>query len=195
MGRDERGDDGVLTAYEASALDLWGTRLVVLSACDTGVGQVARGDGVYGLRRALVVAGAETVVTSLWKVDDEATRDLMVAYYGALERGGGRGDALRQAQLAMRADPARRHPYFWATFIAVGDWRTLDGRDVAVTSDGAPASAGAMKVAPVPGCGCRVDGEGSSRARWPTLAIAVVTSCFFVRRRARLGGLRASGRS
>src|SRR5206468_6839087 len=87
---------GVLTALEAAGLDLWGTKLVVLSACDTGVGEVKAGDGVYGLRRALVLAGAESQVMSLWAVSDRSTRDLVVGYYQALLRGAGRGEALRQ---------------------------------------------------------------------------------------------------
>jgi CHAT domain-containing protein len=80
-------DNGVLTAFEATGLDLWGTKLVVLSACDTGVGDVKNGDGVYGLRRALVLAGSESQMMSLWAVSDRSTRDLIVGYYTALERG------------------------------------------------------------------------------------------------------------
>ncbi|MBK7534120.1 MAG: CHAT domain-containing protein [Myxococcales bacterium] len=122
-------DDGILTALEASGLDLWGTRLVVLSACETGVGKVSNGEGVYGLRRALVIAGAESLVMSLWQVDDSATRDLMTRYYRKLEAGDGRSEALRAAQLQTLARPATSHPYFWAAFQPAGasgpikEWR------------------------------------------------------------------------
>ena len=74
-------DDGVLTALEASRLNLWGTRLVALSACDTGVGEVRNGDGVYGLRRAFVLAGAESLLMSLWPVSDTWTERQMRSYY------------------------------------------------------------------------------------------------------------------
>ena len=101
----------------------------MLSACDTGVGEVKVGEGVYGLRRALVMAGAESQVTSLWQVDDVATRDLMVDYYTRLQAGEGRGEALRNAQLNMLKSTDRSHPYYWASFIQLGDWRKLDLRD------------------------------------------------------------------
>jgi len=113
-------DDGILTALEMAGLDLWGTKQVVLSACDTGVGDVKVGAGVYGLRRALVLAGAESQLVSLWKVDDEATRQLMTAYYVRLVAGEGRAEALRQVQLAMLKDSAQRAPYYWASFIPIG---------------------------------------------------------------------------
>lgn len=119
------GEDGYLTALEVSGLDLWGTELVVLSACETGLGDVTNGEGVYGLRRAIVLAGAESQITSLWDVDDGATRDLMVAYYKRLMSGEGRSEALRQVQLEMFSDPARSHPYYWAGFIPIGDWKPL----------------------------------------------------------------------
>jgi CHAT domain-containing protein len=115
------GEDGILTALEASGLDLWGTRLVVLSACETGVGKVSNGEGVYGLRRALVIAGAESLVMSLWQVDDLATRDLMMRFYKKLEGGQGRSEALRAAQLETLAKPAQRHPFYWAAFQPTGD--------------------------------------------------------------------------
>jgi CHAT domain-containing protein len=107
---------------------LWGTKLVVLSACDTGVGQVTRGDGVYGLRRALVLAGAESQMMSLWPVSDRSTRDLMIGFYTHLSRGQGRSAALRQAQLRLLRDGQHGHPYYWASFIQSGEWATLDGR-------------------------------------------------------------------
>ncbi|MGB8511034.1 MAG: tetratricopeptide repeat protein [Pyrinomonadaceae bacterium] len=122
------GEDGMLTALEAAGLDLWGTKLVVLSACQTGVGEVKNGEGVYGLRRALVLAGAESELMSLWPVSDEATGELMSEYYKRLKAGEGRTEALRQVQLKMLRSKDRTHPYFWASFIPVGDWRSLDGK-------------------------------------------------------------------
>ncbi|HZI04112.1 MAG TPA: CHAT domain-containing protein, partial [Archangium sp.] len=111
-------DSALVTALELAGLNLWGTQLVVLSACDTGRGEVKLGQGVYGLRRALVVAGAETVVMSLWKVNDGATHELMESYYRNLLAGQGRATALREAMRVLRA--TRPHPYYWAPFITVG---------------------------------------------------------------------------
>ena len=121
-----RTADGILTALEAAGLDLWGTRLVVLSACDTGVGDVKSGDGVYSLKRALVLAGSESQLVSLWPVSDTGTRDLVLDYYTELLRGSGRGDALRRVQQRMLRSPARAHPYYWASFLLSGQWATLD---------------------------------------------------------------------
>ncbi|XXY21910.1 CHAT domain-containing tetratricopeptide repeat protein [Sorangium sp. So ce216] len=121
-------EDGVLTALEVAGLDLWGTKLVALSACETGVGEPYRGEGVYGLRRALVLAGADSQIISLWKVDDAATRDLMTAYYGRLKAADeGRSDALREVQLAKARK--KLHPYFWASFIVSGSGRSLSGKE------------------------------------------------------------------
>lgn len=143
-GQSGAGEDGVLTALEVSGLDLWGTKLVVLSACETGVGDVDNGEGVYGLRRSLVLAGAESQLMSLWQVNDTATRDLMVDYYRRIERGEGRAEALRAAQLGMLAGKKQgtvrqrngaqansfsvdySHPYYWASFIPIGDWRSMN---------------------------------------------------------------------
>ena len=113
-------DDGFLTALEAAGLDLVGTKLVVLSACETGVGDVKNGEGVFGLRRGFIVAGAETMLMSLWQVDDEATKSLMIEYYRRLAQGEGRAEALRQAQLALLQGPQYNHPFFWASFISSG---------------------------------------------------------------------------
>jgi CHAT domain-containing protein len=119
-------DDGVLTALEASRLNLWGTRLVALSACDTGVGEVRNGEGVYGLRRAFVLAGAESLLMSLWPVSDTWSERQMRSYYQHLKLGKGRGDSLRLVQLDMLARNPRLHPFYWANFIQSGDWTPLD---------------------------------------------------------------------
>jgi CHAT domain-containing protein/tetratricopeptide (TPR) repeat protein len=120
------GEDGVLTALEAAQLNLWGTKLVVLSACETGVGEVRNGDGVYGLRRALVLAGAESQLMSLWQVSDAATKELMVEYYKRLQAGDGRAEALRRVQLQMLKSGRWSHPFFWASFIPIGNWESMD---------------------------------------------------------------------
>jgi CHAT domain-containing protein len=121
-------DDGVLTAMEAAGLDLYGTKLVVLSACNAGMGEVKNGEGVYGLRRALVLAGSETQILSLWSVSDKETLHLMAGYYKRLMNGEGRGEALRQIQFGILKEPKFRHPYYWANFIQAGEWANLDGQ-------------------------------------------------------------------
>jgi CHAT domain-containing protein/Tfp pilus assembly protein PilF len=122
------GDDGILTALEAANLNLWGTKLVTLSACDTGVGVVRNGEGVYGLRRAFFLAGAESLVMSLWPVSDQITREMMAGYYTGLKEGLGRGAALRRMQLKMMKRTGRAHPFYWSSFIQAGEWAGLDGR-------------------------------------------------------------------
>jgi CHAT domain-containing protein len=99
-------------------LDWHGTQLVVLSACETGV-------GVFGMRRAVTLAGAAAQVVSLWRADDGATRELMRALYRGLAGGAGRAEALRQAKLGLLHQPGYEHPYFWAAFVHAGDWRPL----------------------------------------------------------------------
>jgi CHAT domain-containing protein/Tfp pilus assembly protein PilF len=157
-------EDGVLTALEVTGEDLYGTDLVVLSACETGVGEVKNGDGVYGLRRALVVSGARTQVMSLWKVDDQATVAMMKAYYARLKAGEGRSEAMRQVQLSMMAEPTTAAPYYWASFIVSGDWATLDGK---------PVVPNLLRVPPSPrGCACAMPGEApaSGQAAWAAIA-------------------------
>ncbi len=126
--RKDGNDDGILTALEASGLNLWGTKLVVLSACDTGLGEVRNGEGVYGLRRAFVLAGTESLMMSLWAVSDFVTRELMTDYYKNLKQGTGRGASLRQVQLEMLKRENRKHPFYWASFIQSGEWANLDGK-------------------------------------------------------------------
>jgi CHAT domain-containing protein len=118
--------DGIVTARELAGYDWWGTQLVVLSACETGVGAVPSGEGVYGMRRALVLAGAEAHVVSLWNVDDSSTQQLMRDFYNELARGTGRAEALRQAKLRLLRQPKFVHPYYWAAFIPAGDWTPLE---------------------------------------------------------------------
>lgn len=118
-------EDGLLTAEDVSGMSLLGTELVVLSACDTGIGEVKRGEGVFGLRRAFVHAGARTLVMSLWKVPDGETRALMEELYTRLLTGEGRAEALRNAQLALlsslRLQGLSAHPFYWGAFICQGD--------------------------------------------------------------------------
>ena len=130
--RPQDPDDGILTALEVSGLDLRGTELVALSACQTGLGDISYGEGVYGLRRAFTLAGARSQLMSLWNVRDVSTKDLMVAYYTRLKKGQGRGEALRAVQLEMLNGTMRdkegktyKHPYFWAAFVRTGDWRPM----------------------------------------------------------------------
>jgi CHAT domain-containing protein len=112
-------EDGILTAEDVSGLDLLTTELVVLSACETGLGEIHVGEGVFGLRRAFVLAGAKTLVMSLWKVPDEQTRELMEGFYHRILSGHPRADALREAQLAMKKKYP--DPFYWGAFICQGD--------------------------------------------------------------------------
>jgi CHAT domain-containing protein/Tfp pilus assembly protein PilF len=114
-----------LTGLEASALDLYGTQLVVLSACETGLGDISAGEGIYGLRRALVIAGSQSQVLSLWKVENNATVELMKIFYANLKAGMGRHEALRDAQLKLLRHPNYKNPYNWAAFIPSGNWAPL----------------------------------------------------------------------
>ncbi|HWA96886.1 MAG TPA: CHAT domain-containing protein, partial [Pirellulales bacterium] len=134
----EGSDDGILTALEVASLDLSKVDTIVLSACETGLGQAAGGEGLLGLQRAFQVAGARTVVASLWKVPDRATSTLMQRFYENLwDKKMGKLAALREAQVFMIHDTGNRGlvvdkqplddgtlpPYYWAAFVLSGDWR------------------------------------------------------------------------
>ncbi|MGH9870826.1 MAG: CHAT domain-containing protein [Candidatus Polarisedimenticolia bacterium] len=120
-------DDGILTAEEMASLDLSSTQWVVLSACETGLGRIVSGEGVLGMRRSLAIAGAGTVIMSLWRVEDEATQIWMSALYEARLDGLSTAAAMRASSRALLEDLRRRgrttHPYFWGAFVAEGDWR------------------------------------------------------------------------
>ncbi|HEX3895976.1 MAG TPA: CHAT domain-containing tetratricopeptide repeat protein [Rudaea sp.] len=123
-----RDPRGILTGSEVLSMPLDRVGWAVLSACDTGLGDIVNGEGVFGLRRAFHLAGAHTVIMSLWKVDDEATARWMQALYGArLVDRLATPEAIAQADLSVLQERRRRgentNPFFWASFVAVGDWR------------------------------------------------------------------------
>jgi CHAT domain-containing protein len=111
-------EDGILTAYEATSLPLDSTYLVILSACETGLGEIRNGEGVYGLQRGFAVAGARYLLMSLWKVDDEATAFLMESFYKHWLEGESPVSALRKAQSELRS--VRPQPFYWGAFVVLG---------------------------------------------------------------------------
>ena len=117
-------EDGILTAYEAAGLNLQGTELVVLSACDTGLGKIENGEGVFGLRRAFQEAGAQAVLMSLWAVPDRETQELMTLFYTRWLGGEDKQQALRDAQMELRLKVRARYgddkPFYWGGFVLVG---------------------------------------------------------------------------
>jgi CHAT domain-containing protein/tetratricopeptide (TPR) repeat protein len=115
----------VLTALEIAGLDLWGTKLVVVASCESGLGELRDGEGVFGLRRALMLAGSESQVIALWNIRSDATAAIVLAYYRALAAGAGRGEALRLAQEQLLDSGRFWHPYFWAAFIESGMWTPI----------------------------------------------------------------------
>ena len=124
----EEAEDGLLTAEDVTGLDLLDTELVVLSACNTGLGEIRTGEGVFGLRRAFQIAGVRTVIMSLWPVEDQATRTWMrTLYEGRLRQHLTTAEAVRAAGRRVlnerRARGLGAHPFYWAAFVAAGDWR------------------------------------------------------------------------
>ena len=111
-------EDGVLTAYEIMNLNLPNLNTVVLSACETGLGEIASGEGIYGLQRSFLVGGAETLIMSLWKVDDVATKDLMIDFYKALIKSGDKRQAFLDAQKKVKKK--YKDPIYWGAFVMIG---------------------------------------------------------------------------
>jgi len=117
-------EDGLLIASDVTGMDMMGTELVVLSACQTGLGEVRSGEGIYGLRRAFTIAGARTQLVSLWSVPDRETKELMISFYTKLSGGKGKAEALRESQREMiaklRNEGKADYPFLWGAFICVG---------------------------------------------------------------------------
>jgi len=114
----EETNDGILNAFEAMILNLEKTEIVILSACQTGLGEIKTGEGVYGLQRSFQIAGAASVLTSLWEVSDDGTQDLMSAFYKYWLQSGDKYEAFRKAELDIKEK--YKYPYYWGAFVLVG---------------------------------------------------------------------------
>ena len=112
-----------ITSGHFATLDLEGTELVTLSACTSGLGASLAGQGVFGLRRAIRLAGARAQLMSLWSVDDRATQHFMAGFYRRWAEGKTKSEALRATQMEMAADSQWGHPFYWAAWVLAGDWR------------------------------------------------------------------------
>ena len=120
LGEIDTDNDGVLTAMEVLSLDLAGTQLVVLSACETGLGEIHEGEGVYGLRRSFQEAGVKNVINSFWEVSDAGTQLLMTKFYDKFLAGMSAREAMREARLEMLDDVQWSAPFYWSAFVMVG---------------------------------------------------------------------------
>ena len=111
-------EDGILTAYELSNLNLFNTKLVVTSACETALGDIQGGEGVYGLQRGFKMAGVDNLIITLWEVEPEFTKDFMLAFYSKLNNGQTIHDAFYKSQEEMKA-LKRNYPYYWGAFVLI----------------------------------------------------------------------------
>jgi CHAT domain-containing protein len=122
LAKDEE-NDGYLQVHEIFGMDLRNASLVTLSACETALSKIFGGDDLVGLSRGFIYAGTPSLLATLWKVDDPATSKLMEYFYQNWKQGMSKPEALRQAQIALKNIPQFRHPYYWAPFVMIGDWK------------------------------------------------------------------------
>jgi tetratricopeptide (TPR) repeat protein len=174
------GSRGVLTAFEAASMDLRGTELVVVSACESGQGAVLDGDGIYGLRRSLVLAGSQAQLLSLWRVDDDLIRNTLETFYADLSAGHGRSQALRTAQLGLLREPRTRLPYHWAALVMSGE-----SGPISVARPSPPPVAPGSR-----GCSCRAASSEGSAWGWAGCMATLLALPRWRRRSARTGSVR-----
>jgi len=159
-------NDGFLRVDEVYGLDLTTTDLVVLSACQTNIGEVSPGDDIVALNRAFLFAGTPTVIASLWNVDDKSTAMLMTRFYGYLDEGWGEAEALRQAQHDLRTEhPEYAHPFYWAAFVLNGDGGPIVTELPLLIS----------QTEPTPSPSPAAPSSGLCASAWLPLALAVIT--------------------
>lgn len=119
----DNANDGYLQVHEVFEMDLKNANLVTLSACETALSKIEGGDDLVGLSRGFIYAGTPSILATLWKVDDASTSKLMEIFYRNWKSGMSKAEALREAQEAVRRMKGYEHPYYWAPFIMIGDWK------------------------------------------------------------------------
>jgi len=122
LAKDEE-NDGYFQVHEIFGMDLKNANLVTLSACETALAKIMGGDDLVGLSRGFIYAGTPSLLAILWKVDDPATSKLMEYFYQNWKQGMSKPEALRRAQIALKDIPQYSHPYYWAPFVMIGDWK------------------------------------------------------------------------